>query len=90
MAKKNGSFRHSAFFLLGALLYSFFYWLTGKNYAHVFGILLLILGCRILQKLSNRDEGKIQSMDVTYMCVGAIFDSLSYGFPFGFLPPFQQ
>lgn len=87
MAKRKGSFKDCLFFLLGALVYSFFFWSTGHNYAHTFGIIFIVLACYILYKIDRkREAGKewITTRSVISMCAGAIFDSLSSGFPFGF------
>ncbi len=81
--RKKEPWKNSLFFLLGALIYSFFYWVTGHNHAHVFGMILVVLACDILYKMGNQ-RGQIKTESVIYMCAGAIFDSLSSGFPFGF------
>lgn len=85
MAKKKGSFKNSLFFLVGVLVYSLLYWITGHNYAHVFGMLIIALACYILYKLESGTKAWIQTEHVIAMCFGVIFDSLSNGFPFGFL-----
>jgi hypothetical protein len=89
MAKQKGSFRNALFFLLGTLVYSFFYWQTDHNHAHVFGMILVALACCILCKMKSKKEPKkewIKTEDVIYMCFGVIFDSLlSSAFPFSLL-----
>lgn len=89
MSKKKGTFKNSLFFLFGALIYSFFYWVTDHNYAHVFGMIVTALGCYILYKVEykkNPNTEWIKTENIISMCFGIIFDSLSSGFPFGFIP----
>jgi hypothetical protein len=83
MKKNQKAFKNSLFFLLGAVTYSFLYWVTEHNQAHVFGMLLIVLACDILYVIKYQKEW-IKTESVICMCAGAIFDSLSYGFPFGF------
>jgi membrane associated rhomboid family serine protease len=88
MIKKNGSFKNSLFFLLGALIYSFFYWITDHNFAQVFGLILVALACFILYRIEHKERSGrewIQTESIISMCAGVIFDSLSSGVPFGFL-----
>lgn len=83
---EKGTFKNSLFFLLGAFIYSFFYWVTGHNQAHVFGMILVTLACFILYKIeckAIRKQEWIKTESVISMCAGAIFDSLSSAFPFG-------
>jgi uncharacterized membrane protein YfcA len=91
MDKKQGTFRNSLFFLLGILIFSFLFWLAEKNYAHVFGSILVVLLCYLLYKNKHSHSSlkeRITTNDVTYICIGVIFDSFSGGFPFNILPPF--
>ncbi|MBY0530220.1 MAG: hypothetical protein K2P51_08570 [Rhabdochlamydiaceae bacterium] len=83
MKKNRNTFKNSLLFLLGAMIYSFLYWATGKNQAHVFGMLLLVLACNILYVIKHQKE-RVKTESVICMCAGVIFDSLSSGFPFGF------
>ncbi|MBS0620995.1 MAG: hypothetical protein JSS61_06015 [Verrucomicrobia bacterium] len=86
MSKKKSSFRSGLFFLVGVLVYSLFFWLTGKNVTHVFGMIIVALACYILYQLNYRarsEKAPIQPKDVIYMCIGVVFDSLSGAFPFG-------
>jgi hypothetical protein len=86
MKKKKGTFKNSLFFLVGALTYSFLYWITAHNYAHVFGIILIVLACFILKKMEkNQSPEWLKTESLICMSAGVIFDSLSSGFPFGFL-----
>ncbi len=88
MAKKTGSFRNGFFFLLGVVTYSFFFWITEKNTAQVFGMILVALACNILYKMDHKmpvEKEWIKTRDVIYLCVGAVFDSLSNGFPFSYI-----
>ncbi len=91
MTKQKGTFRNSFFFLLGVCIYSLLFWLSGENYAHVFGAIIIALACYLIYILSihSRSEPKLlKPRDVIYFCVGVIFDSFSGGFPFSILPPF--
>jgi hypothetical protein len=91
MAKKKGTFRNSFFFLLGVLIYSLLFWLTGKNYTQVFGAVLVGLMCYQIYLLSFQKRLEAESIkpkDVIFLCVGIIFDSFSGGFPFNNLSPF--
>ncbi len=91
MIKKENTFRNSMFFLIGVLIYSFLFWLSGQNYIHVFGSILTALGCYLLYQVapqSKPKKEKINSRDVIYICIGIIFDSFSSGFPFNILQPF--
>lgn len=88
MSKKKGSFRHGLFFLIGALIYSLFFWLTGKNIPHVLGMVVIALACYILYQINYKahsEKAMIKAQDVIYMCIGVVFDSLSGAFPFGAL-----
>lgn len=85
MKNKNGTSRNGLFFLLGVLVYSFLFWLTDKNYVHVFGTILVGLICYLnyLVSLASREQPKfIKPQDVIYFSIGAVFDSFSNGFPF--------
>lgn len=87
--KKKVSFKRVLFFLIGAFTYSFFYWATAHNYVQVFGMILIAVACYIIylidiRRISGREW--IRPTHVICMCAGAIFDSLSSAFPFGFIP----
>ena len=91
MTKEKGTFRNGFFFLLGVCVYSLLFWLSGKNYAHVFGAILVGLVCYIvyMTNMHPRQESKlVKPRDVMYLCIGVVFDSFSGGFPFNILPPF--
>jgi hypothetical protein len=86
--KKKGSFRNYLFFLIGIFTYSFFYWVTDHNYAHVFGMILVALVCYLIYLIECRktaEKEQLKPESIIYMCAGAIFDSLISAFPFGFL-----
>jgi hypothetical protein len=88
MMKKQGTSRNGFFFLVGVFVYSLFFWLTGNNYTHVFGMILIGLASTILYKMDYKmtvEKEWIKTKDIIYMCVGAVFDSLSSGFPFNIL-----
>jgi membrane associated rhomboid family serine protease len=53
MTKEKGTFRNSLFFLLGALIYSLLFWLSGKNHAHVFGTIVTALACYLIPIIKN-------------------------------------
>jgi uncharacterized membrane protein len=85
---KQPTFRNGLFFLIGVLIYSFFFWITDRNYVHVFGILLIALCCAILYKIEYKTSStkeRIKTKDIIYICIGIIFDSFSSGFPFSYL-----
>lgn len=91
MAKGKNTFRNSFFFLLGVCIYSLLFWLSGKNYAHVFGVILIALVCYLIYTASLQlrvESGLVKPRDIIYLCIGVIFDSFSGGFPFNALPPF--
>lgn len=76
------------FFLLGVLIYSFFFWITDQNFSQVFGMILVGVTCNILYKLDFKMSSEkvwIKTKDIIYLCAGAVFDSLSNGFPFSYL-----
>ncbi len=86
-SKSKGSFRQSCFFLVGALVYSLFLWIT-KSIIHVYAMILVGLACNILYKMDHKMSSQkewIKTKDVIYMCVGVVFDSLCDGFPFNVL-----
>jgi len=88
MKKKKTTWNNSLFFLLGALIYSFFYWITDRNFVHVFGMILILLACYILYTIECIDRPLVKwvkTESIICMCAGVVFDSLSSGFPFGFL-----
>jgi hypothetical protein len=91
MAKGKSSFRNSFFFLLGVLVYSFLFWLSGKNHAHAFGALIVVLMGYLIYPRSigpNINSARVWPRDVVYLCIGVVFDSFSGGFPFNMLSPF--
>ncbi len=91
MAKQKSTFSNSFFFLLGVCIYSFLFWISGKNYAHVFGAILIALVCYliyILNSQSHTQSDLVKPRDVISLCIGVVFDSFSGGFPFNILPPF--
>jgi hypothetical protein len=84
--KKPTSFRNSLFFLLGALIYSLFFWLSKGNDARVYGAILTALACYIVYKITHPSSHKHERVcpsDVIYMGIGVIFNSFSGGFPLG-------
>lgn len=86
--KAKHSFRYGNFLVLGCLVYSFFFWITDRNFAHVFGMILVALCCNILYKMDYKmppQKEWIKTKDIIYMCGGAILSSLMDGFPFNFL-----
>lgn len=91
MKKKNGKWRNGLFYLIGIVIYSLFFWITG-SYAQVFGMILIALVCNILYKMDHKmppEKEWIKTKDIIYMCVGAVFSSLSGGFPFSMLSSFH-
>ena len=91
MQKTKKNFRNSLFFLLGVFAYSLLFWLSGGNYAHVFATILIALSCYLIYIISiePRSESKlVKPQDIIYLCIGAVFDSFSGGFPFNIFPPF--
>ena len=91
MAKEKGTFRNGFFFLLGVFIYSLLFWLSGRNYAHVFGAVLTALIGYLIYMLGTQPRPVFKIMkpiDVVYFGIGVIFDSFSGGFPFNILPPF--
>lgn len=93
MEKKKNTSRDSLFLLIGFFVYSFIFWITAKNHAHGFGIILTGLICNILYKFDHKmpaDKEWIKTKDIIYMCVGAILSSLMEGFPFNYLPPYSN
>jgi uncharacterized membrane protein YfcA len=86
MNKKTG-FRNGIFFLIGALLFSITFRIAESDYAHVFGVFLLGICAYMAHLLVQKEKAKnykINPMDVTYMCIGVVFDSFSQGFPFSY------
>jgi hypothetical protein len=54
----------------------------------MYGMMLVGLFCYMLYKIDSKSfqaSTKISSKDIIYFCVGAVFDSLSHGFPFGYI-----
>jgi len=91
MAKEKGAFRNSLFFLVGVFIYSLLFWLSGRNYAHVFGAILIALICYLIYIFGTQSRSGFQLIkprDVIYFSIGVVFDSFSNGFPFNILPPF--
>ena len=86
--KRKGSFKDSLIFLIGAFIYSILYWATMHNQAHIFGMILVALVCYLIDRTGKSASGKewIKPRSVICLCAGAIFDSMSSGFPFGFIP----
>ncbi len=85
MLKKKKPFRDSLFFLIGVFIYSLLFWVT-RNHAQVLGIFLIALGGLIFSRMDKKVSEKewLKTNDVIYMSIGAVFDSLSNGFPFGY------
>jgi len=93
MEKKKSTSRNGLFILIGFFVYSLFFWLSGNNHAHIFGMILVGLACNILYKMDYKmpaEKEWIKTKDVIYMCVGAILCSLMEGFPFNFFLPFNR
>jgi hypothetical protein len=91
MAKEKSTFRNGLFFLVGVFVYSLLFWLSGKNYAHVFGTILTALIGYLIYMLGIQPRPEFKLMkprDMVYFCIGVVFDSFSGGFPFNILPPF--
>lgn len=87
MKKNRGKWRNSNCLLLGILIYSFLFWAGGGNINQAFGIIIVALMAFVLHRLENSEKrgSKIQSLDVIYLCVGIILDSLFKGFPLDML-----
>lgn len=91
MSKEKNTFNNGLFFLIGVLVYSLLFWLSGQNHAHVFGAILTLLLSYLIYMLRAQPYSKfklMQPIESVYFCIGVVFDSFSGGFPFNILAPF--
>lgn len=63
-------------------MYAFVFWITKKNFEHVFGLFLIGLICCLIYKVENEHrKNQNQTKDLIYLSIGFCFNSLIGGFP---------